>query len=262
MVTRPLQLEGEFARAVLDADADVPAQLVRKAGGTKSGKTLARRFDVYRNNVHASLIDVLSVRFPIAARLVGEAFFRAMARVYVEKEPPRSAVLLTYGAGFADFVAQFPPAAPVPYLADVVRLEWAWHTAYHAADAAPLPLAELEAVAGGVERASLTLHPSLQIVRSPYPVVTIWQLAMREGEDEPARLPADGEDALVVRPKLAVEVRRLPDGGAGFILALQDGATLYEAADSAMGDAPAFDLQANLAGLITSGAIIGVGARP
>ena len=253
----PAELEGEFARAVLDADADVPAPLVRKAGGTP-----ARRFDVYRNNVHASLIDVLSARFPVAARLVGEEFFRAMARVYVEKEPPRSAVLLTYGAGFADFVARFPPAAPVPYLADVVRLEWAWHTAYHAADAAPLPLAALGEVAGGAEHAVLALHPSLGVVRSTYPVVTIWQLAVREGEDEPSRLPADGEDALVARPTLEVEVRRLPAGGAGFILALQDGATLHEAADRALGEAPAFNLQSNLAGLMASGAIIGVGARP
>lgn len=253
----PSELQADFAGAVLNANADVPAPLVRKAGRTPS-----RRFGVYRNNVYASLIDTLAARFPVTARLVGDDFFRAMARVHVESAPPNSAVLLRYGAGFADFIADFPPAGPVPYLADVARLEWAWHVAYHAADAAPLSLAALAEAAGDSANMSLTLHPSLQIVRSSYPVVTIWQLAAREGEDEPARLPAEGEDALVARPKLDVEVRRLPAGGAVFVLALKSGASLEQAAHKAMFAAPAFDLEANLAGLVMSGAIAGVGAKP
>jgi len=246
-------LQGAFARAVLDASAAVPGPLVRNACGTPS-----RRFGIYRNNVYVSLIDALANRFPFAARLVGDEFFRAMARVYVEIDLPRSPVLLFYGEGFADFVADFPPAAPVPYLADVMRLEWAWHAAYHAADAEPLPLAVLREAAWGASEVRLALHPSLRVVRSPYPIITIWELGTRNGEDEPARLPADGEDALVMRPKLDVEVRRLPEGGATFVLALKEGASLQEAAARAIDDAPAFDLAANLAGLVGSAAVVAV----
>jgi len=257
MAMRGAELQSAFARAVLDAGEAVPGRLARKAGGTP-----ARRFAVYRNNVYASLIDALANRFPIAMRLVGDEFFRAMARAYVEKDPPRSPVLLRYGEGFADFVADFPPAAPVPYLADVMRLEWAWHAAYHAADAEPLPLDALSAAAEEAAVARLTLHPSLHVVRSPYPVITVWQVASRDGENESCRLPADGEDALVIRPWLEVEVHRLPEGGARFILALERGATIGEAAERAIGDAPAFDLTANLAGLMECGAFIGGGADP
>jgi hypothetical protein len=249
------ELEGAFARAVLDADAEVPAPVVGRLG-----KSPSRRFAVHRNNVYASLIDVLASRFPVSARLVGEKFFRAMARIYVAKTPPASPVLL-HSAEFADFVGTFPPASAVPYLSDVARLEWAWHRAYHAKDAAPLSLTELAAASETAKQAVLTLHPSLQVVRSDYPVVTIWQLALRDGKDEPARLPAGGEDALVVRPNLDVEVRRLPSGGAYFVMALAAGATLLEAASRASGEAPDFDLEANLAGLMTSGAITGVAAR-
>jgi len=244
-------LQGVFARAVLDASATVLGPLVCNAGGTPS-----RRFGVYRNNVYVSLIDALANRFPVAARLVGDEFFRAMARVYVGSEPPCSPVLLFYGEGFAGFAADFPPAAPVPYIADVMRLEWAWHAAYHAADAEPLPLEALSAASEGAAEARLALHPSLRVVRSPYPIITVWELGARDGEDEPARLPADGEDALVVRPKLDVEVRRLPEGGATFVLALKEGASLQEAAARAIDDAPAFDLAANLAGLVASGAVV------
>ncbi|WP_141701617.1 DNA-binding domain-containing protein, partial [Methyloceanibacter marginalis] len=85
----------------------------------RRGKSPSRRFAVYRNNVYASLIDVLGSRFPVSARLVGEEFFRAMARIYVAQTPPASPVLLHYGAEFADFVGTFPPASAVPYLACV-----------------------------------------------------------------------------------------------------------------------------------------------
>lgn len=253
---RVLEQEGDFARAVLDADAAVPEPVVGR-----KGRGAARRFAVYRNNVYASLIDVLAGRFRAAARLVGDDFFRAMARLYVEETPPGSPVLLRYGADFAAFVAGFPPASAVPYLGDVVRLEWAWHEAYHAQDAVPLPLSALTDVGETAAEAVLTLHPSLRVVRSAYPVVTIWELALREGRDEPARLPADGEDALVVRPELDVEVRRLPSGGAVFVQALSESVTLEDAAKRASGAEPAFDLAANLSGVMSSRAIVGVAAR-
>jgi hypothetical protein len=245
-------LQREFAGAVLDPEAAVPAPVSRQAGGVPS-----RRFGVYRNNVHASLIDVLAGRFPVVARLVGEEFFRAMARIYIESEPPRSAVLIRYGASLPDFVASFPPAASLPYLADMARLEWAWHAAYHAEDAVPLPLVELAGAVDRAEDAVLTLHPSLGIVRSPYPIVSIFELN-RQGGDVPATQLEGGEDGLVARPRLEVELRRLPQGGASFILALKAEKSLGEATAIALGEAPGFDLEANLAGLIASGAIVGV----
>jgi hypothetical protein len=57
----------------------------------------------------------------------------------------------------------------VPYLADMASLEWAWHAAYHAPDAAPLPLAELAGAVDHAEDAVLPLHPSLSVVPLPLP---------------------------------------------------------------------------------------------
>ena len=63
---------------------------------------------------------------------------------------------------------------------------------------------------------------------------------------------------MVARSGLAVEIRRLPEGGAPFILALKDGKTIGEAATLALRESSAFDLKANLAGLMASGAIVAV----
>ena len=64
-----------------------------------------------------------------------------------------------------------------------------------------------------------------------------------------------GEDALVARPYLDVEVRSLPPGGAAFLLALASGRPLGEAAQDALADGPNFDLASNLAGLIGWGVV-------
>ena len=148
------------------------------------------------------------------------------------------------------------------YLADVAALEWAWHAAYHAPDVTPLSLPELARAAERAEDAVLRLHPSLAGVPSPHPVVSIFELNAQEGDVPPTRLERGGEDALVVRPYLDVEVRRLPPGATPFVLALKSGESIGGATATALGEAPGFNLEANLAGLIESGAIVGIAPAP
>ena len=85
-----------FARALLWRDDAVPATIVRP-GAQRSRRSASR---VYRNNVFASLTSCLAARFPVVARLVGEEFFNAMARVFVERYPPASPALFEYGDEF------------------------------------------------------------------------------------------------------------------------------------------------------------------
>ncbi|MDH3580270.1 MAG: DNA-binding domain-containing protein [Hyphomicrobiales bacterium] len=241
----------DFAQSVMDADHPVPAGVTSHLRAQP-----LKRFNVYRNNVYSSLIDVLQACFPVVTRLVGEEFFRATARVYVDQHPPTSPVLMRYGHVFADFLQGFEPVDDVPYLPDVARLEWAWSEAYNAADRAPVTPEALQSVPPEkIETLLFELHPSARLVRSEYPIVTIWSSNSRDDEPEPIDAGAGSEDALILRPGLDVEVRRLPAGGAVFIDALADGLSLGAAAQRAAGSAEEFDLQANLTGLFGSGAI-------
>src|SRR5258705_1511620 len=207
--------EVSFADALLDAEHPIPCGVTAHKAAIPT-----RRFAVYRNNVVAGLVKALKSRFPVVEKIVGEEFFAAMARVYVVERPPRSPLLATYGDEFAAFIAAFEPARELAYLADVARLEAARTRAYHAADATPVDVGQLAALdaytVGGIR---VDMHPSTEIVRSPHPIVTIW--AMNSGEQELAPIENwRGEDALVSRPYLEVEVLALPPGGAAFLLAL------------------------------------------
>jgi hypothetical protein len=217
-----------------------------------------RRFDVYRNNVAVGLSGALASRFPVAGQIVGEAFFTGMARIFVASFPPKSPLLLHYGDDFGDFVETFEPASELPYLADVIRLEAARGRAYHAADCVPLDPTLLAAVPTE-ELASVMFepHPSLGILRSPHPVVTIW--AMNAGD-----LPLEqienwiAEDALIVRPQMTVNVQTLPPGGAVFVSTLMTGAPLGTAFEAAIAETETFDLSANLAGVLQAGAFVAI----
>ena len=249
------EMQSGFARALCEPDAPPPAGLAPRPVEGRS-----RRFDVHRNNRASSLIDALRASFPAVHRLVGDEFFRAAARAYVAAEPPRSPVLLHYGGTFGDFLDAFPPAASVLYLGDVARLEWVCLEARHARDAAPAGIERLAELAPEeAPLARLVLHPSLALIRSPWPVVSLWSVSAGEGSNPEVDMRR-AEDALVLRPRLRVLVRALPPGSFEFIRRLAGGATIASAAECTGGAAEAFPLASRLRGLFDIGAVVSVSA--
>lgn len=252
---RLADLQAGFAAALTDPALPAPPEVLRQVKLPQS-----RRFDVYRNNMMVSLIEALETTFPVVRRLVGADFFKAAAKTHIRRAPPRSPVLLLYGEGFGDFLDGFPPAAGVPYLGDVARLEWARVKAYHAADAAPLGIDRL----AGLPQDTLpdlrfTLHPSLSLIASRYPLASLW--AATGGADPAAEVDMKrGEAVAVLRPALSVDVRLLPPGGHGFMARLAAGATLGEAAEVAAGSCADFDLAEHLQGLFQLGAVTAIHA--
>lgn len=243
---------GGFAAALLDPTLAVPTGLV---GPDRMPSV--KRFAVYRNNVVVGLIDALRANYPVVCRIVGEEFFQAMAHAHVVHDPPASPILLDYGAGFPNFMVEFEPAQSLPYLPDVARIERAWTEAYHAREATPLTAETLADIPSDlVGDACFKLHPSLRIVRSQFPALTIWRMNVADGVPGPVDFETDGEAALVLRPAADVEVRSIPPGGADFLAALASGKTLAEATRLAMNADARFDLVSNLSALIGAGAFV------
>lgn len=239
--------QSQFAQALLDPEADVPSGLVDPQGRPAGG-----RFDVYRNNVAGSLTRALEAGFPTVRALVGEEFFGAMALVHLRAHPPQSRMLMLYGADFPAFLQGFPPVAHLGYLPDVARLELALRDSYHAADSAALAEAEFQHMLGGdIAALRLKLAPTVRMMRSNWPVVSIWA-AHHEAGPKPS---PGAEDALILRPEFDPHPHRMPPGGADFVEGLLSGRSLGESLDAA---GPGLDLAAILGLLIAGRAIIGV----
>lgn len=237
-----------FSSALADPETGTPDGLVGP-----DGKKAVKRFNVYRNNVTVGLVGALADTFPAVQRLVGDTFFEAMARVYVQQEPPSSPLLFRYGSGFADFLERFEPAQHLAYLPDVARLERAWLDAYHAADEPVLDPQTLGTVKpDDLPDQRFIVHPATCVIRSRFAAVSIFS-ANRLSDTVPPIDPGVPEDGLITRRDTDVEIRHLPPGAAVFFNALIDGNPLGSAAEAAASEAEDFDLASAIGAMLEAG---------
>lgn len=216
-------------------------------------------FAVYRNTVIKGCIDALQANYPAVSRLVGEDWFRAAAALHVRAQPPADVRLLMYGADFPGFLAGFAPAADLPYLPGVARLDRFWTEAHVAADA---PALEASALAGlpPLQLGGLVLqpHPAARWAWfDGQPIYTLWQrnrCSAAEGMDSVDALDWAGEGALLTRPEGAVAWTALDAGGCAFLDACAAGHPLALAADEALARQADCDLARLMATLLQAGA--------
>jgi hypothetical protein len=240
------RLQRSFAEAILFDDAPIPAT-VRAA----SGAAHASRFGVYRNNVIAGLINAVAARYPVVRKLLWDDAFNRAAHLYVTSEPPRSPVMLEYGDSFPQFLRNVGQCAASDYLADVAELEAARTRAYHAADAKPLPRDAFAALAPeDLPDLRVTLHPSVTLLQSRFPVVSIWE-ANRHDNDNTVSVWKP-ECALIARRQRQVEVRVISAGAHAFLAALAEGRTIGSAIAHGMANVPCFDLAECFEALISA----------
>jgi len=216
----------------------------------------AARLGVYRHHVLTSLTAALEATFPVVVRLVDARFFRYAADRYVRAHPPAGPCLFEYGASFPEFLAAFPPCRQLVYLADVARLEWAMNVALHAADAAPLTAEAMRALApGAVGDLALDLHPSVRLLRSPWPVDRIWRANQPGAGDDVVALDAGGACVQVWRRDDDVVMRPLTPAALALRTALAGRRRLAVAAAAALTAEPDADLPALLREAVDEGCL-------
>jgi hypothetical protein len=215
-----------------------------------------RRLNVYRNTFIGSLTTALRLIYPAVHRLVGADFFEGAAGIFIEDQPPRSAYLDLYGSEFPDFLAGFEPAAALPYLPDVARLEWTVSRALHAPDEPPLDVALLDCIDPADHgRVCFTPHPSVGLVRAAYPADEIWRGTLAQDDTALAAVDLNAGPVwlLVERLETGVEVTRLDEPAWCFSDALFASRPLQASIDAA----PMIDAAAALASHLAAGRIVG-----
>jgi hypothetical protein len=213
-----LEVQRAVGRSILAGD-DAPAARDVLADGLAP----EARLGIYRNNFIGNVTTALRLSYPAVHRLVGAEFFEGAARIFIAAEPPRRADLDSYGEGFPEFLAGFPPASALPYLPGVARLEWTVNRALHAPDMAPLDLSRLAAVAAANHgRVAFRPHPSVALVAADHPVDAIWRAVLAEDDDAMAAIDLDAGRVrlLVERRDTGVEVTRLDEPAWRFATAL------------------------------------------
>jgi hypothetical protein len=239
-------LQAAFAAHVVGQDQ--PGLVASVRGDSISA---AARLRVHRHHVFHSLATALGTAFPTVQALVGEAFFREMARAFIAGDLPTGPVLAEYGAAFAGFVAQYAPAGGLPYLADIARLDWVLNVAFHSPAEPRLAAADLAAIA--VEQLPdklVPLAPGTTVIRSAYPIDRIWAAAQPGAPDDEIDPASGGAHLLVLRRPDDAGFVALDPGEASFLDALAAGRTLEAAASAALAADAVFDLSPSFARLL------------
>jgi len=242
-VLRLRELQIRFANCLFNPHADSVLGFVEV-----DGFSALERVQIYRNNLFISLTNALQAIYPSVQRLVGEGFFKYLAHSYIRAHPSQSGNLHDFGQELAAFIVQFAPAATVPYLADVAKLEWAQHEVFHAADHSPLDLGRLSAVPDELRtELRFCFHPASKLISSPYPVLSIWQ-ACRDEHETVRTIGAndESEQILVVRQQGKIELHRLARAEYAFLKALADSYRLGTAYERATEVDQRFDLATTL----------------
>jgi hypothetical protein len=217
----------------------------------------SRGLAVYRASVAANLAGTLEATYPVVRRLVGAPFFAEAARRFALAEPSTSGDLADYGAGFASFLAAYAPAAPLAWLADVARLEWACHECARAPDAAAFDFDALSRVpADRYDALRLALHPSVRLLESAHPVAAIHAANAADRDGTPGR--THGPDHVVVRRgEAGVVVEPVPAHEWRFLASLARGESLGAASARLPAEVAAPFLEAALARYVSRGIVCG-----
>ena len=244
-------IQNEFTDALRNPEFGIPDTI-----GKTNGQPSTKRFNVYRNNVTVSLTETLSAGFPVVTQLVGEEFFSAMARVYIEHNIPTSPVMMHYGKTFPGFIASFEPAQSLPFLSDVAKIEFTWTQSYNALDAEPIGIEKLgEIDPEKLMNTKFEIHPSLYMIHSEFPALSIWNAHHQENTEELlSNLENNPEYGIMLRPQLKVETLMLLPQIFAFIKALQEGHNLGAATEK-LGDNAEQDLGGSLKLLFDAGAV-------
>ena len=102
------------------------------------------------------------------------------------------------------------------YLADLVKLEWFYHTVYYAAEGAIFDLSAFAQLTTlEQEQCTFTLAPQLRFIASDYPILSIWKLN-QQGENQQDKNQQEiskikGEKCCVFRARNNLKITPIDD---------------------------------------------------
>lgn len=169
------------------------------------------RLRVYRNGFLKACIDALRANYPSVERVTGEERFAALARHFVEANPPGAASLVEYGERFPQHIRDTREVHGLDWLASFAALDRTWTEVCFAEDAqVPVPASGTVLSGGGSAGAGTPAksgrHPASPEGR-PAPK------SNGSGDGGPAGglptegLPADPETVMNLRGRLSPWVR-------------------------------------------------------
>jgi hypothetical protein len=174
--------------APLPSDPEIAAREVdRIVAPGPTGMTPIERLEVYREQFWYRHLASLAEDYPTVAWLLGGRHpLDALVTAYLVAHPPSTWNLQRLGERLPSYVATTLPWRDEPAVAAAASLDWAHVFAFDAPDATPFDARMLAgAPADSLPRATITFHPSLQLLSLGHAVRATRQALVREESPAP-----------------------------------------------------------------------------
>ncbi len=150
------------------------------------------QWQIYQGSITEGLATHLRAVYAVCETVVGEAFFTGLAYEFIKQTPCYTNDLAQYGDSFADFVSTFPPAADLPYLANVCRLCWYRHCCQQQQQYSQFDIAKFALIDDAKkDEIILLLQPTHYLLHSSYPIDKIWDLCQQSNHEYAAPIDLD-----------------------------------------------------------------------
>ncbi|WP_163133640.1 DNA-binding domain-containing protein [Agarivorans sp. Alg241-V36] len=198
------QLQQEFSDSLNQTNTSVEARLANNALSPDES------MQIYQNNYLLSLSEALSATYPTVQKLVGEDYFKFVAKSFILQHGHNQGDLNLFGHGFNQFLQQQDALAQLPYLADIAQLDWLIEQT--AGQALPSQYFTVEALQSiPVEQLGdvvLHLAPHQSLLASQYPVFAIYQMVQ---QDQVEAIELDEQDFVLFskQPNFEVQLEQI-----------------------------------------------------
>jgi hypothetical protein len=173
-------IENDFQSFLLTGSAAIDERVV----GTQR-VPIATRLAIYGDAYRSRLIEALEAHYPALLALIGAQEFAALGRAYVQAHDSSFASIRYYGGALGAFLST-PDYAARPWLAELARFEWAMTEVFDAADAAPIAVQDLAAIAPeNWALLGFELQPAVRRLELLWNAPALWR-ALTEGNPHPA----------------------------------------------------------------------------
>jgi hypothetical protein len=250
-------IENDFQSFLLTGRADIEKRVVGTAR-----VPIATRLAIYGNGYRARLAESLQTHYPALVAHLGAEGFDTLCSAYIDAHDSTFASIRFYGGDLGAFIATHLNHELTPAVAELARWEWTMNEVFDAADAEPIDVQALAAVAPE-EWAGLKfeLHPSLRRLELKWNAPQLWKALTGETSAPAAAEEEEPVAWLLWRCDLQIYFRPLPPSEARALDAVALGQTFGELCDALCAStneaqAPAM-AAAYLRNWVESGMIIG-----
>ena len=232
-------LHSSLQKSFLDSVFNLDDQLASAAPEYR------HRIGVYQNNVYAACRDYLAEVYPATQGVLGAQYFKQLAQQLVRDVPPSAGNITLYGAELKSKVGELEALHAMPYLADLIKFEWALHAAYFAPVADSLDhrsVSQPDLLALPVQ-----FNLSVELIESNFPIYQIHRQSLPDYPEEVAiELTQSQDQLLIYKCNHSVETLVLQPEQALLFTAIKENQNLLQAIESLAGSISPESLSATL----------------